>query len=86
MSRSMIYDGNKNLAECDTWAAELIIKLRVDNTALRADKERLDWADLHLGDFQRKDGSFLFPDHPQPIRAAIDAALANNADQRRSPE
>lgn len=43
MSRSIIYDDNKNLAECDDWAAELIIELRAKNAALQADAERLDW-------------------------------------------
>lgn len=42
MSRSIIYDDNKNLAECDDWAAELIIELRTKNAALRAALEQID--------------------------------------------
>jgi hypothetical protein len=30
LSRSIIYDQNRSLAECDTWAAELIITLRAE--------------------------------------------------------
>lgn len=47
--------------------------VKAELAATREDTERLDWADKHLGDYQLKDGSFPFPDHPKPVRAAIDA-------------
>jgi hypothetical protein len=41
------------------------------------DTARLDWLEKNCGDFQLKDGSFPFPDHPNGIRLTIDAAMKN---------
>lgn len=42
MDRSIIYNDKNETAECDTWAADLIIKLRTKNAALRAALEQID--------------------------------------------
>lgn len=43
--------------------------------AAKEDSELLNDADRYLGDAQLKDGSFPFPDHPQPVRVALRAAI-----------